>query len=196
MNCSKPRSTAVPEGVALVASEGEVVLWNQAAQAITGYAAMEVLSRPIPEGLERSFRGGVSKESGRRERAPATALVRARHKLGHEVPVIARIPDLARRAGGTDRRRGAVSSGARAWTRCRTEKAASDAARMRPGKSSRSGCKRSSTTSSAAARRSAFCGLEWIRRRSCARRTARAPATRCSKRCGTRWCMGCARRRR
>ena len=35
---------SVPEGVALVGTEGEVVLWNQAAQGITGYAAIDVLA--------------------------------------------------------------------------------------------------------------------------------------------------------
>ncbi len=93
---------AVPEGVALVDREGEVVLWNQAAQEITGYAAIGALSRRIPEGLEALFeeesvdRGTTG--AGRR------ALVRARHKLGHEVPVIARFlilrDELGERIGG------------------------------------------------------------------------------------------------
>ena len=78
---------AVPEGVALLCTEGKVALWNQAAQAITGYAAMDVLSRPLPEGLEallqeESAEGGAA--------ANRRALVRTRHKLGHAVPVIAR----------------------------------------------------------------------------------------------------------
>jgi len=79
---------AVPEGVALVGLEGEVVLWNQAAQGITGYAAIDVLSRPLPESLEpllleESADGGTAGANRR-------VLVRARHKLGHGVPVIAR----------------------------------------------------------------------------------------------------------
>jgi len=84
---------SVPEGVALVGTEGEVVLWNQAAQAITGYAAIDVLGRPLPEDLEALLLDearngdealGPTAGDGRR------ALVRARHKLGHGVPVIAR----------------------------------------------------------------------------------------------------------
>ncbi|MGD1106651.1 MAG: diguanylate cyclase [Terracidiphilus sp.] len=82
---------SVPEGVALVGTEGEVVLWNQAAQGITGYAAIDLLARPLPEGLEpllleetRDADAGATAGGGRR------ALVRARHKLGHRVPVIAR----------------------------------------------------------------------------------------------------------
>ena len=83
---------AVPEGVALVGLEGEVVLWNQAAQGITGYTAIDVLSRPIPEGLEALF----EEELVDRGTAGASrrTLVRARHKLGHEVPVIARFLEL------------------------------------------------------------------------------------------------------
>ena len=83
---------SLPEGVALVGAEGEVVLWNQAAQGITGYAAIDVLARPLPEGLEallheetRDADGGAASKDGRR------ALVKARHKLGHGVPVISRV---------------------------------------------------------------------------------------------------------
>lgn len=82
---------SVPEGVALLGTEGEVVLWNQAAQGITGYAAIDVLARPLPEGLEtllteetRGADAGETPKEGRR------ALVRARQKLGHGIPVIAR----------------------------------------------------------------------------------------------------------
>ena len=69
---------AVPEGVALLCTEGKVVLWNQAAQAITGYAAMDVLSRPIPEGLEallqeESAEGGAAERTGERWFAHGTS---------------------------------------------------------------------------------------------------------------------------
>lgn len=82
---------AVPEGVALIGTEGEVALWNQAAQGITGYAAIEMLSRPLPRGLEAILleeSADVVEGSARRE--ICRELVRIRHKLGHEVPVIAR----------------------------------------------------------------------------------------------------------
>jgi len=81
----------VPEGVALVGAEGEVMLWNQAAQGITGYAAIDVVARTLPEGMEtlllektRDADDGAMVGVGRR------VLVRVRHKLGHRVPVIAR----------------------------------------------------------------------------------------------------------
>ena len=75
------------------ATEGEVIFWNQAAQGITGYAAMELLAQTIPEGLkplllERNRNEGPRAEAEQPE--GRRALVRARHKLGHGVPVISR----------------------------------------------------------------------------------------------------------
>ncbi len=94
---------SLPDGMALASAEGEVVFWNQAAQGITGYTAMEVLARRLPEGLEPLLfeEGGngvshicVAPPEGRR------ALVRARHKLGHGVPVITRVLVLRDGLGG------------------------------------------------------------------------------------------------
>lgn len=57
---------SLPEGVALIGMDYEVVFWNQAAQGITGYAAMDMLAQPLPEGLEALF-----DEARRRMRRPA-----------------------------------------------------------------------------------------------------------------------------
>ena len=43
---------------------------------------------------------------------------------------------------------------------------------------------------------SAFYGSAWIRLRNCARHMARAPVTRCSRRCGAPWRRACAQPRR
>ena len=84
---------SLPDGVALFGVEGEVIFWNQAAQGITGYAAIEVLAQPLPEGLEtilpearqdEESAAGALPHEGRR------VLVRPRHKLGHGVAVITR----------------------------------------------------------------------------------------------------------
>ena len=84
---------SLPDGIAVFGTEGKVIFWNQAAQGITGYAAMELLAQPIPEGLEplllernrnEDSRADAEQPEGRR------ALVHARHKLGHGVPVISR----------------------------------------------------------------------------------------------------------
>ncbi|MGA2206414.1 MAG: diguanylate cyclase [Terracidiphilus sp.] len=84
---------SLPEGVALFGAEGEVVFWNQAAQGITGYAAMDVLAQTLPEGLEplveeirnEAVPGGDMLPESRR------AVVLARHKMGHGIPVIKRV---------------------------------------------------------------------------------------------------------
>lgn len=83
---------ALPDGLAVFGAEGEVVLWNHAAAAITGYAGMELLARPVPRVLESLLVEkppliDLSRAALRRD---AGALVRVRHKLGHEVPVMAR----------------------------------------------------------------------------------------------------------
>lgn len=84
---------SLPEGMGLFGGEDEVVFWNHAAQGITGYPAVELLGRQLPEYLEPLLTAGsgktegialVGKAEGRRSR------VQARHKLGHAVPVIAR----------------------------------------------------------------------------------------------------------
>ena len=85
---------ALPDGIALFGMEGEVVFWNRAAEAITGYAGMEILGRSIPEALQllepeglrrRDLLGGVEPCAAR------GAMVRTRHKLGHEVQAIVRL---------------------------------------------------------------------------------------------------------
>lgn len=77
----------LPDGLAVFSAQGEVVLWNHAAEAITGYPGMELLKRPVPRVLEVL----LTERPRLVEMRKATgALVRVRHKLGHEVPVMAR----------------------------------------------------------------------------------------------------------
>jgi diguanylate cyclase (GGDEF)-like protein/PAS domain S-box-containing protein len=84
---------SLPDGFAVFSTADEVVLWNQAAEVITGYAGMDLLKHTVPEGLEAllldrsrlvEIRPGSGAHTGR------GALVRVRHKLGHEVPVMSR----------------------------------------------------------------------------------------------------------
>ncbi len=75
---------SLPEGIALVGWEGEVRFWNRAAEAITGYCSAELLGRPLPEPLTALARE-MQPDLGH------AALVRARHKLGHEVATMARV---------------------------------------------------------------------------------------------------------
>jgi diguanylate cyclase (GGDEF)-like protein/PAS domain S-box-containing protein len=88
---------SLPDGVALLGAEGLVVFWSQAAEAITGHACAELLARPIPEALEPLLRNDVCPSELDRDSEPPPgrgAIVHLRHKLGHDVPAIARITAL------------------------------------------------------------------------------------------------------
>ncbi|HKN20666.1 MAG TPA: diguanylate cyclase [Terracidiphilus sp.] len=96
-----------PEGMGLFGGEDEVVFWNQAAQGITGYPAVELLGRQLPECLEPLLAAGSGKPEGIAlvgKEGGCRSLVQARHKLGHAVPVMARVlflrNGLGERIGG------------------------------------------------------------------------------------------------
>jgi diguanylate cyclase (GGDEF)-like protein/PAS domain S-box-containing protein len=87
-----------PEGVALLGENCQVVFWNQAAQAITGYAAMELIGRSAPETLQPLLQcagcTGNSESGACNALGPANGhrfLVHARHKLGNEISAMARL---------------------------------------------------------------------------------------------------------
>jgi diguanylate cyclase (GGDEF)-like protein/PAS domain S-box-containing protein len=93
---------AFPDGIALFGVDGQVAFWNHAAEAITGYAGIDIVERTIPEGPEsqapeRLLLGdlqlGASSQTGR------GALVRTRHKLGHEMRAITRVVVLRNEFG-------------------------------------------------------------------------------------------------
>jgi diguanylate cyclase (GGDEF)-like protein len=88
---------SLPEGAALLGDNCEVVFWNQAAQAITGYAAQDVIGRSAPETLKPLLEccpspgicgTGTSHEAGR------GFLVHAQHRMGHDFSTMARILTL------------------------------------------------------------------------------------------------------
>ncbi len=85
---------SLPEGIVLVDTDGAVRFWNRAAEAITGYAGVELLGRLLPADLATLVRGGGEQHAGR------GALVHARHKLGHETAVIAHLLALRDEMGG------------------------------------------------------------------------------------------------
>jgi diguanylate cyclase (GGDEF)-like protein/PAS domain S-box-containing protein len=82
-----------PDGIALLGMDGEVVLWNQAAEAITGYAGIEILHLPIPASLESLLLDSAllgDLPLGTVLPAHHGTLVCVRHKLGHTLETIAR----------------------------------------------------------------------------------------------------------
>ena len=93
----------LPEGIALIGGDGQIVLWNRAAEAITGYGGMDLLSRQVPEALEPLLLP-VQKPAEELANAGAPpgrgAIVRFQHKLSHQVPVLARNLVLRNETGG------------------------------------------------------------------------------------------------
>ncbi|MGA3129598.1 MAG: diguanylate cyclase [Terracidiphilus sp.] len=93
---------SLPDGVCLLGGEGEVMFWNQAAQGITGYPAIELMGHPMPEDLEPLLADGSGMEKGK---PPGTqpenhrSVKPARHKMGHCVPVITNSLVLLNRLG-------------------------------------------------------------------------------------------------
>ncbi len=84
----------VPEGVGLFGGDDAVMFWNQSAQGITGYTALELQGRQLPECLGPLLAARSSKEESRAPIATAEgrrSLAQVRHKLGHTVPVIVRV---------------------------------------------------------------------------------------------------------
>jgi diguanylate cyclase (GGDEF)-like protein len=87
-----------PEGIALLDNEGHVMVWNQAAEAITGYAGMELLSRPVPGALALLMTG---LQTGDQEAsAGAGVMVHVEHKLRFDVLVTMRLLVLRNDLGG------------------------------------------------------------------------------------------------
>jgi diguanylate cyclase (GGDEF)-like protein/PAS domain S-box-containing protein len=96
----------VPEGVALLDAQCQIVFWNRAAEVITGLKGMDIIGRPTPENLKPLLDWCGSGEELGLQPTPHPGrgfLVHARHKLGQDVPVMARIlilrDDLGRRIG-------------------------------------------------------------------------------------------------
>jgi diguanylate cyclase (GGDEF)-like protein/PAS domain S-box-containing protein len=82
-----------PEGLALLDVNECMVFWNRAAEMMTGYCGADLLGRRIPDGLEpltlcRDYE--MNAEPRNEQRLGRGSLVHAQHKLGHDVPAIAR----------------------------------------------------------------------------------------------------------
>ena len=94
---------SLPEGIALLGGEGQILLWNRAAEAITGYASADLLSRQAPEPLEpllTAYSWLEDQEAGAGPQPVRGAMVHFQHKLSHDIPVIARTLMLRDGLGG------------------------------------------------------------------------------------------------
>lgn len=82
-----------PEGLALLDADEHVVLWNRAAEQMTGHPGGELVGRRLPEALEALAGGRNCEMQGEPRNGPQPgrgSLVHAQHRLGRDVPAIAR----------------------------------------------------------------------------------------------------------
>ncbi|MGA7858157.1 MAG: diguanylate cyclase [Terracidiphilus sp.] len=94
---------SLPEGIAFAGLDGQVKFWNRAAEAITGYAAAQLLGHSVRELLDLLVIGGARRWTDQTdsEAVPGCgSLVQMRHRLGHNLPVMARILVLRDGLGG------------------------------------------------------------------------------------------------
>ncbi len=84
---------SLTEGVALADHEGSIALWNRAAETITGFASGEIVGHCVLEMLDALVVGGAQdwiRQTDRQNALGRGSLVRIRHKVGHDLPVMAR----------------------------------------------------------------------------------------------------------
>ena len=82
-----------PEGLALLDGDERVVLWNRAAELMTGHPGAEVVGRRLPKALEALAAGRTCEMHGEPHNGPQQGrgcLIHAQHKLGCDLPSIAR----------------------------------------------------------------------------------------------------------
>lgn len=92
----------LPEGIGCADEEGRVRFWNRAAEAITGHTAADLQGHPIPTVLGTLVVGGVQHwvHATGSDTSSHESLIRIRHRLGHELPVLVRVLALENNFGG------------------------------------------------------------------------------------------------
>ena len=87
---------SLPAGIYIVGLDRRIVFWNRAAEFITGYLSQEVIGRSCGEdvlvhcGVEGAAiccTAGCLLSCALRDRKPTEAVVFARHKDGHRIPI-------------------------------------------------------------------------------------------------------------
>jgi diguanylate cyclase (GGDEF)-like protein/PAS domain S-box-containing protein len=94
---------SLAEGIALADPARRIVFWNVAAAAITGHGASELLGRKVREAIKTVLAGDVrlwNRRTDAQFNSECGSLVRLRHRLGHDVPVMARVLALRDGLGG------------------------------------------------------------------------------------------------
>jgi diguanylate cyclase (GGDEF)-like protein/PAS domain S-box-containing protein len=81
---------AYPEAIALISEDGQVRLWNRAAEEISGYPAIEVVARRIPSGLEALLFPAEVQEGQTGTHRERSVSIHLQHRQGYELQVAAR----------------------------------------------------------------------------------------------------------
>ena len=88
---------SMAEGFALADHDGRLALWNRAAETITGFASAETVGHSVREMLDALVVGGARHWIRQPDAVSAQGCgwpLRVRHKVGHEVPIVARVLPL------------------------------------------------------------------------------------------------------
>lgn len=88
---------SLTEGIALADQDGRVALWNRTAETISGFTSADVVGRCVREMLNLIVVGGAQHWIPQTcaEKTPRRGVpVELRHKVGHKVPVVARVLSL------------------------------------------------------------------------------------------------------
>jgi diguanylate cyclase (GGDEF)-like protein/PAS domain S-box-containing protein len=87
----------LPDGIALAGVDGRLAFWNSSAEAITGHPRTSLLGKPVSDALDILIAGGARQwtlNTGSVAQPGRAVVVQVRHRLGHDLPAIARILPL------------------------------------------------------------------------------------------------------
>jgi PAS domain S-box-containing protein/diguanylate cyclase (GGDEF)-like protein len=85
---------SMTEGIVVADEHGRVALWNHTAEAVSGFPGADVVGHRVREMLNLLVVGGTSqwiRQTGAEKTLQHGVLVELRHKVGHRVPVVARV---------------------------------------------------------------------------------------------------------
>jgi PAS domain S-box-containing protein/diguanylate cyclase (GGDEF)-like protein len=94
---------SLPHGVAVADAEGDLALWNRAAEELTGYSGADLVGRPVRFALETLLAGGTvqwTSQTGAETMPGRGSLVHVQHRQGHEIPAMVRVLVLRNALGG------------------------------------------------------------------------------------------------
>jgi PAS domain S-box-containing protein len=85
---------SLAEGAALADRDGRVAFWNRSCETITGYSRGDILGHGVREILDKLVEGGSEhwvRQTDAEPTAQRGSLVRLRHRMGHGLPVLAKV---------------------------------------------------------------------------------------------------------